>query len=230
MKRKKILSMMGALTMLFGITLVISGCNHATGANKSTDGKQNNTNSMEVKPTGPADPELKGTVWGSNSIQKEIMFDQNVNTVLIVIAGIGQTQATYAVKDSIVAFDLSQQVAIEESLTVDKHIQERISGQESSIARLKEEIAKGNNVEQLKKWLKEAEEELEQLKNPTPEYKAELEEEVASIKERAKNLKQHAKFTGKLNPAKTELTVDEYPVYDYSTKTFTVKKIVLQKQ
>lgn len=235
--------MMGVVAILSGITLFISGCNHATGGNQSTssnqrtDGKQNNTNNMEVLPTGPADSYLEGTQWENSSNDKvKINFASDVNIAVIIgIGGDNGERATYSVKDFAISFDLSQYVTLMESLTVDKYVEGMIASLESAIYLHKEEIAKGNNVEYHKTRLKEVEEVLEEVlemvKNQSPEYQAELEKEVAARKEKAEKLKPHAKFTGKLNPSKTELIVDEYPVYDTNAKTFIVAKdIVLQKQ
>lgn len=190
---------------------------------------------MEVLPTGPADSYLEGTQWENSSDDKvKINFASDVNIAVIIgIGGDNGERATYSVKDFAISFDLSQYVTLMESLTVDKYVEGMIASLESAIYLHKEEIAKGNNVEYHKTRLKEVEEVLEMVKNQSqsPEYQAKLEKEVAARKEKAEKLKPHAKFTGKLNPSKTELIVDEYPVYDTNAKTFIVAKdIVLQKQ
>ena len=98
MKQRKVVSMIGALVLIISAAVLITACPQAnsnkrnTGNNSgntgnnggttsnnggTTDGNAgNNGGSLEVQPTGEADPALKGTTWAADT---PIIFMQFTN-------------------------------------------------------------------------------------------------------------------------------------------------------
>lgn len=62
---------------------------------------------------------------------------------------------------------------------------------------------------------------LKPLKNPTEELQRELASYVESMKQYTAKLEPFAKFTGTLNPEKTTLTINKFPVAVWVEKNVT---------
>lgn len=230
MKRNTVFSMLAVVSILFAITL--TGCGNMTDKAASDQ-----ADSTEVKPTGKADPELRGTSWkGANSISsrtRNIVFAKDDTNKV----SINELDATYSVSGSTVSFDLTQYVQIQKSLTLDTYLKKRIAETEKAIAdlerRIKEEQDEARRAS-LQKDLLKGKDHLEKIKNPSAEYKTMFATELAHLKEVVATLEPFAQFTGTLNDAKTELSIEKFPVEKYNvrdrTSTWETEKITFKKK
>ena len=183
----------------------------------SNQGSSNADSSSEVKPTGKADPVLKGTRWDTTN--RIIAFAvEDTNIVYVSARETGSQEATYSVNGATVSFDLTQSVQLYKSMTVDKLIKKDIAMFENAIAQLEKDLKAAqaaNNKAEEKRIQKELEGKrsvLKPLKNPTEKLQRELASYVESMKQYTAKLEPFAKFTGRLNPEKTKLTVEKFPV------------------
>ena len=183
----------------------------------SNQGSSNADSSSEVKPTGKADPVLKGTRWDTTN--RIIAFAvEDTNIVYVSARETGSQEATYSVNGATVSFDLTQSVQLYKSMTVDKLIKKDIAMFENAIAQLEKDLKAAqaaNNKAEEKRIQKELEEKrlmLNDLKNSTEEELQEIASYIESMKQYAAKLEPFAKFTGTLNPEKTKLTIEKFPV------------------
>ena len=131
---------------------------------------------------------------------------------------VGNQEATYGVNGTTVSFDLTQYAQLYKSMTVDKLIKKDIAMFEDAIAQLEKDLkaaqAASNKAEEkrIQKELEEQRSVLNDLKNTTEEGLRELASYVEDMKQYAAKLEPFAKFTGTLNPEKTKLTIEKFPV------------------
>lgn len=231
-------SLVCAVLTAAGLLFVLAGCNKMTdrGAStlgssnpgsssqasstqsSSTHGSSNADSPSEVKPTGKADPVLKGTRWAAPDYIFLNFNFEDTNIVYVSARATGRQEATYSVNGATVSFDLTQYVQLHKSMTVDKHIKQEIAEFENDIAKLEKDLkaaqAANNKAEEkrIQQHLEIAKNAVNGLKNPTEELQRELASYVESMKQYTAKLEPFAKFTGRLNPEKTQLTVEKFPV------------------
>ncbi|MGP1443991.1 hypothetical protein [Treponema sp.] len=229
-------SLVCAVLTAAGLLFVLAGCNKMTDRGASTlgssnpgssnqdsstqsssnHGSSNADSSSEVKPTGKADPVLKGTRWGTTN--RIIDFAVETNMVVVSDPNAGLQEATYSVNGLTVSFDLTQYVQLHKSMTVDKHIKQDIAKFENDIAKFEKDLkaaqAANNKAEEkrIQKELERRRSGLEHLKNPTEGLQRDLASSVENMKQYAAKLEPFAKFTGRLNSEKTKLTIEKFPV------------------
>lgn len=230
-------SLVCAVLTAAGLLFVLAGCNNMTDRGASTLGSSNPGSSSqasstqsssnqgssnadspsEVKPTGKADPALKGTRWDTTG--RTIAFEvEDTNIVYVSARETGCQEATYSVNGTTVSFDLTQSVQLHKSMTVDKLIKEDIAMFENDIAQLEKDLKAAqaaNNKAEEKRIQKELEwnrRRLNDLKNSTEEELQEIASYIESMKQYVAKLEPFAKFTGTLNPEKTQLTIEKFPV------------------
>ena len=230
-------SLVCAVLTAAGLLFVLAGCNNMTDRGASTLGSSNPGSSnqasstqsssnqgssnadspSEVKPTGKADPALKGTRW--DTTDRTIAFAvEDTNIVYVSARETGSQEATYSVNSATVSFDLTQSVQLYKSMTVDKLIKKDIAMLEDAIVQLEKDLkaaqAASNKAEEkrIQKELEEQRSVLNDLKNTTEEGLRELASYVEDMKQYAAKLEPFAKFTGTLNPEKTKLTINKFPV------------------
>lgn len=105
----------------------------------SNQGSSNADSSSEVKPTGKADPVLKGTRLDTTN--RIIAFAvEDTNIVYVSARETGSQEATYSVNGATVSFDLTQSVQLYKSMTVDKLIKKDIAMFENAIAQLEKDL------------------------------------------------------------------------------------------
>ena len=223
MKAKKLLSWFGVLIMMMSTVAVMAGCNHAND-NKGNTG--NTGDGLTIQPTGKADPALKDTHWKSDD-HEHLFFSSEGNTVSILIF-----ESVYTVNGSTVSFDFSKSAKAWSTITVEAYIDWEITESNKYIAEL-EELAKKEQDATMKKEyedrIESVKNSIQELKNLSPEKKAELEKELEAMKEAAKSIAPYAKLEGTLNADKTELTIEKFPVLD-KDGTCKVEKTVFKKQ
>ncbi|MGF7110458.1 hypothetical protein [Treponema pedis] len=226
MKQRKVVSVIGALVLIISAVVFITGCSQPN-SNKENTG--NNGGTLEVQPTGKADPALKGTRWESTA-DVSIEFTENGN-----IANISGDQALYTVEGEKINFDLSSQISNFKNMTEAKFIQENKSLVKNHIAELEKEIkeAEKNGDEQKKKEkekdLEKAKGWLNALEHPDEDLQEAIKEEVKKIHAYASKMDPYAKFEGIFNSEKKKLTIEKFPHYDWRTKEVAVKTIVFEK-
>lgn len=228
-------SLVCAVLTAAGLLFVLAGCNKMTDRGASTLGSSNPGSSSqasstqsssnhgssnadspsEVKPTGKADPVLKGTRWGTTN--RIIDFAVETNMVVVSDPNAGMQEATYSVNGLTVSFDLTQYVQLHKSMTVDKLIKKDIAMFENDIARLEKALkaaqAANNKAEekQIQKALERAKNAVNGLKKPTEELQQYLARYIEFKKQYVVKLEPFAKFTGTLNQEKTTLTINKFP-------------------
>ncbi len=227
MKQRKVVSMIGALVLIISAVVLITGC-YQPNSNKGNTG--NNGGSLEVQPTGKADPALKGTSWKSTA-DVSIEFTENGN-----IANISGDQALYTVEGEKINFDLSSYIAIFKNMTEAKLIQEMKVDAKEDIVELEKDIkeAEGKGDEQtkkkLEKELEETKEWLKTLENPDEQMKDGIKQQLKSMHTYASKMEPYAKFDGIFDSEKTKLTIEKFPNYDRGTEEVIAKKIVVEKK
>ena len=227
MKQRKVVSMIGVLVVMISTVAFITGCPQANN-NKGNTG--NNGGTLEVQPTGKADPALKGTSWKSTA-DVSIEFTENGN-----IANISGDQALYTVEGEKINFDLSSYIAIFKHMTEAKLIQEMKVNAKEDIVELEKDIkeAESKGDEQTKKEkekdLEKAKEWLKTLENPDEELQEEIKEEVKKIHTYASKMEPYAKFEGIFNSEKTKLTIKKFPEYEWKNEKVTVKEVTFEKK
>lgn len=159
---------------------------------------------------------MKGTRW--DTTDRTIAFAvEDTNIVYVSARETGSQEATYSVNGTTVSFDLTQYAQLYKSMAVDKLIKKDIAMFENAIAQLEKDLKAAqaaNNKAEEKRIQKELEGKrsvLKPLKNPTEELQRELASYVESMKQYTAKLEPFAKFTGRLNPEKTKLTVEKFP-------------------
>ncbi|MGP1431298.1 MAG: hypothetical protein ACTTJ4_03140 [Treponema sp.] len=216
-------SLVCAVLTAAGLLFVLAGCNNMTDRGASTQsssnqGSSNADSSSEVKPTGKVDSVLKGTRWAAPDYIFLNFNFEDTNIVYVSARGTGRQEATYSVNGATVSFDLTQYVQLHKSMTVDKHIKQDIAKFENDIAKFEKDLkaaqAANNKAEEkrIQKELERRRSGLEHLKNPTEGLQRDLASSVENMKQYAAKLEPFAKFTGRLNPEKTTLTIEKFPV------------------
>ena len=231
-------SLVCAVLTAAGLLFVLAGCNNMTDRGASTLGSSNPGSSnqasstqsssnqgssnadspSEVKPTGKADPALKGTRWDTTNRIIIAFAVEDTNMVYVSAREVGNQEATYSVNGATVSFDLTQYVQLYKSMTVDKLIKKDIAMFENAIAQYEKYLKSpeaANNTDE-KKRIQDLQERaktlLNDLKNPTEEVLQEKASLIEFMKQYAAKLEPFAKFTGTLNPEKTTLTIEKFPV------------------
>lgn len=231
-------SLVCAVLTAAGLLFVLAGCNNMTDRGASTlgssnpgssnqasstqsssnQGSSNADSSSEVKPTGKVNPVLKGTRWAAPDYIFLNFNFEDTNIVYVSARGTGRQEATYSVNGATVSFDLTQYVQLHKSMTVDKHIKQDIAKFENDIAKFEKDLkaaqAANNKAEEkrIQKELERRRSGLEHLKNPTEGLQRDLASSVENMKQYAAKLEPFAKFTGRLNLEKTQLTIEKFPV------------------
>ena len=227
MKQKRFVSVIGALVLIISAVVLITGCSQPN-SNKENTG--NNGGTLEVQPTGKADPALKGTSWESTAYVA-IEFTENGN-----IANISGDQALYTVEGEKINFDLSSHIAIFKNMTEATLIQESKSRTKKDIVELEKDIKEAEKEgeeqkkKELEKRLEETKERLKTLENPDAKKKEEIKEGVKNMHTYASKMEPYAKFEGIFNSEKTKLTIKEFPEYDWTNKKVIIKEIVFEKK
>ena len=228
MKQRKVVPMIGALVVIISAVVLITGCfqpnsnkgntgNNSgnisnNGGNSDNNGNNggntgNNGGSLEVQPTGKADPKLKGTIWKADTPHIFMQFADQGNIMEID----EYRQALYQVDGLKISFDLSSFLTMEKNLTVEGYIDWQITTLKKAIAELEEKSKIAD--EETKKTLKQ---QIEEYQGYIADYsKAEAKEEVKEflpdINKAAEALLPYAKFEGMFNAEKTELTIEKFP-------------------
>ena len=221
MKQKRLVSMIGALVVIISAVVLITGCPQANNAKDDTG--------FEVKPTGKADPALKGTRWESTA-NVSIEFTENGN-----IANISGAQALYTVEGEKISFDLSSQISNFKNMTEAKLIQEEKNEVKKDIVELEKDIkeAESKGDEQTKKKLEKDLEKakgwLNALEHPDEDLQEEIKGEVKKMHIYASKMEPYAKFEGIFNSEKTKLTIEKFPEYDRQNEKVTVKEVTFEK-
>ena len=222
MKAKKLLSWFGVLIMMMSTVAVMAGCNHAND-NKGNTG--NTGDGLNIQPTGKADPALKATRWEADN--ERLYFGSEGNTVYMY-----DFDSVYTVIGATVSFDFSKSAKAWSTLTVKTYIDWQITMGNKYIAELEELAKKEQDTTKKKEYedkIEKTKNIIKELKNLSPEEKAELEKELEESRKRAKAILPHAKFEGTLNDDKTELTIEKFPVLD-KDGTCKVKKVIFKKR
>ena len=231
-------SLVCAVLTAAGLLFVLAGCNKMTDRGASTlgssnpgssnqasstqsssnHGSSNADSSSEVKPTGKADPALKGTRWDTTNRIIIAFAVEDTNMVYFSTPEVGNQEATYSVNGTTVSFDLTQYVQLYKSMTVDKFIKKDIAIFENAIAQLEKDLkaaqAANNKAEEkrIQDDLETKRSVLKLLKNPTEEVQRDVAGYIEFMKQYVVKLEPFAKFTGTLNPEKTTLTINKFPV------------------
>ena len=241
MKQRKVVAMIGALVLIISAVVLITGCSQPN-SNKENTGNNsgnisnnggntggNNGSNLEVQPTAEADPALKGTSWKSTADDVSIEFTEkgNIATTFMDIL-----ESLYTINDSTIAFDLTDCINIFNNMTLERYFAMTIAREMRAISEIQEQIKQETDPEQKRKLeerLAEGKAGLEDLKNPSSETKEACESEVAAEKKLAKAFELNTKFTGTFNEEKTELTIEQFPIYDRATGKVIVKKVAFKK-
>lgn len=219
MKRKSIFGF-GVLIFMISTGVLLMACPHGSGEPPVSD--------LEVKPTKEADPDLAGTLWRSSKITEKIGFFDKGN-----IARFFANSVLYSINGSTISFDMSKSLAIWKNITVDTYPQVEIQQLESEIAKLKKAIDQENDHEKkkdLETELTEKQRTLDQYKNRTDEEKKGRQKWASNMKRMSAALEPYAKFSGTFNADKTQLTIENLPVYaPDKNKVNKVEKAVFTK-
>ena len=234
MKQKKIISMIGALVLIIGAVVFVTGCPQPNAGNNKSD-TDNVQGILGVTSTGNAVDSVKGIKWepdlqnllpGVPMVKGEtpaLVFAQKGNVVSIKVSSLEIAVATYKVEDKTVIFDLSGVFDVCKNMTVDNLIEMGKKVLPIAIKELESAIGKEKNAEikaEMEKALKTMKENLEELKKATQELKEELKSVVEQIKKEAKELEIYKQIKGILNTDNSELS------FDISG----VGKVILKKQ
>lgn len=222
MKRKSIFGF-GVLIFMISTGVLLMACPHGNGP-----GEEPPVSDLEVKPTAEADPDLAGTVWRSSETIEKIGFVDKGN-----IARFFANSVLYSIDGLTISFDMSKSLAIWKNIIVDTYPQVEIQQLESEIAKLEKAIEQESDPqkkEDLETELTEKRRTLDQYKNRTDEEKKDRQKWASNMKRMSAALEPHAKFSGTFNADKTELTIENLPVYDPDTNKVNKVKAVFTKQ
>ena len=213
------------LIVMISMAACMTGCAHTS----NTDSRENvpNTGSIEVMPTGEADPALKNTVWAAiDGKDLALSFREKGNTVWM--GGLGEV--VYSKEGEKITFDLSALINIYQVMTVDKCIAVQKATMKESRAFFEKMIEEESNAEKKK----ELEEGLQQLKsllpmleNPDSEMREVFKEIFPLVKKMPTALEPYKTFEGTFNG--NELTVERFPAYDAQSNTVTPTKVIYKK-
>ena len=214
------------LIVMISMAVCMTGCAHTS----NTDSRENvpNTGSIEVMPTGEADPALKNTVWAAiDGKDLALSFREKRNTVWM--GGLGEV--AYSKEGEKITFDLSALITIYNAITVDEYIVVQKTEVKEGIALLEKMIEAGGDAEKKK----ELEEGLQQLKsllpmleNPDSEMREVFKKLFPLVKKMPTALEPYKTFEGTFNG--NELTVERFPAYDAQSNTVTPTKVIYKKR
>ena len=214
------------LIVMISMAACMTGCAHTS--NTDSSGHVLGTGSIEVMPTGEADPALKNTVWAAiDGKNLALSFREKGNTVWM--GGLGEV--VYSKEGEKITFDLSALITIYNAITVDEYIVVQKTGVKEGIALLEKMIEAGGDAEtkkDLEEGLQQLKSLLPMLENPDSEMREVFKKLFPLVKKLPTALEPYKTFEGTFNG--NELTVERFPAYDAQSSTVTPTKVIYKKR